>query len=142
MLFLCASGIPVNPQIHANVMCPRKPIFEEKNCYLYIFNMNIDQMKRAIHIRCTQQFFYLLFLHANVIPVNPQIHANVMRPLFVLNYIFEPLFVHVPDIVHFLKFLLSTLVNKICWYCKCGTDRKYREFLVGFFLHLHGLPVI
>jgi hypothetical protein len=46
------------------------------------------------------------FLRANVIPVNPQIHANVMRPLFVLNFITEPLFVHVPDIVHFLKFLL------------------------------------
>jgi hypothetical protein len=34
------------------------------------------------------------FLRANVIPVNPQIHANVMRPVFVLNFIFEPLFVH------------------------------------------------
>jgi hypothetical protein len=67
------------------------------------------------------------FLRANVIPVNPQIHANVMHPLFVLNFIFEPLFVHVPDIVRFLKFLLSTLVNKICWYCKCWTDRKYTE---------------
>ena len=64
------------------------------------------------------------FLRANV---NPQIHANVMCPLLVLNFILETLFVHVPDIVHFLKFLLSTLVNKICWYCKCGTDRKYTE---------------
>jgi hypothetical protein len=54
------------------------------------------------------------FLRANVVPVNPQIHGNVMRPLFVLNFIFEPLFVHVPDIVHILKFLLSTLANKIC----------------------------
>ena len=53
-------------------------------------------------------------IHANVIPVNPQIHANVIRALLVLNFIFEPLFVHVPDIVHFLKFLLGTLVNKIC----------------------------
>jgi hypothetical protein len=52
------------------------------------------------------------FLRANVIPVNPQIHANVMRPLFVLYFIFESLFVHVPDIVHFRK---------------CGTDRKYTE---------------
>jgi hypothetical protein len=51
------------------------------------------------------------FLRANVIPVNPQIHANVMRPLFALNCIFEPLFVHVPDIIHFLKFLLSALVD-------------------------------
>jgi hypothetical protein len=67
------------------------------------------------------------FLRANVIPVNPQIHANVMRPVFVLNFIFEPVFVHEPDIVHFLKFLQGTLVYKICWYCKCGTDRKYTE---------------
>ena len=49
-----------------------------------------------------------------IIPVNLQIHANVMRPLCVLNFIFEPLFVHVPDIVFFLKFLPGTLVNKIC----------------------------
>jgi hypothetical protein len=27
----------------------------------------------------------MLFLHANVIPVNPQIHSNIMRPLFVLG---------------------------------------------------------
>ena len=56
----------------------------------------------------------MIFLCANVIPVNPQIHANVMRPLFVLNFIFEPLFVHVPYIVLFLKFLLGSRVNKIC----------------------------
>jgi hypothetical protein len=65
----------------------------------------------------TSQVYFniaMLFLRANVIPVNPQIHANVMRPLFVLNFIFEPLFVHVPNIVHFLKFPLCTLVNKIC----------------------------
>jgi hypothetical protein len=37
----------------------RKPIFEDKNCYLYIFNMKIDQMKRAIHIRCTQHLLYI-----------------------------------------------------------------------------------
>jgi hypothetical protein len=36
----------------------RKPILEEKNCYLYLFNTNIDQMKPEIHIRCTQQFLY------------------------------------------------------------------------------------
>ena len=54
----------------------------------------------------------MLILRASGISVNPQIHANVMRPLFALNYIFETLFVHVPDIVHFLKFLLNTLVNK------------------------------
>jgi hypothetical protein len=36
----------------------------------------------------------MLFLRAKVIPVNPQIHGNVMRPLCVLNIIFEPLFVH------------------------------------------------
>jgi hypothetical protein len=43
----------------------------------------------------------MLFLRAKVIPVNLQIHANVMRPLYVLNFIFELLFVHVPDIVLF-----------------------------------------
>jgi hypothetical protein len=37
----------------------------------------------------------MLFLRAlKVIPVNPQIHGNVMCPPFVLNFIFEPLFVH------------------------------------------------
>jgi hypothetical protein len=39
----------------------------------------------------------MLFLHAKVIPVNPQIHGNVMCPLFVLNFIFELFFVHAPD---------------------------------------------
>jgi len=53
----------------------------------------------------------MLFLRAKVIPVN--LHANVMRPMCVLNFIFEPLFVHVLDIVLFLKFLPGTLVNKI-----------------------------
>ena len=50
----------------------------------------------------------MFFLRAKVIPVNLQTHANVMRPLCVLNFIFEPLFVHVPDFVLFLKFLLGT----------------------------------
>ena len=51
----------------------------------------------------------MLFLRAlKVIPVNPQIHGNVMCPLFVLNFIFEPLFVHAPDIIVFLKFHLGT----------------------------------
>jgi hypothetical protein len=49
----------------------------------------------------------MLFLRAKVIPVNPQIHGNVMRPLFVLNFIFEPLFVHAPDIIVFFKLLLG-----------------------------------
>ena len=48
----------------------------------------------------------MLFLRAKVIPVNPQIHGNVMRSLFVLNIIFEPLFVHAPDIIVFFKLLL------------------------------------
>ena len=51
------------------------------------------------------------FLRANVIPVNPQIHANVMCPMFVLNFMFEPLFVHVPDIVHFLLIKYVDIVN-------------------------------
>ena len=51
----------------------------------------------------------MLFLRAKVIPVNPQIHANVMCPLCVLIYFyfFEPLLIHVSDIVLFLKFLLG-----------------------------------
>jgi hypothetical protein len=62
----------------------------------------------------------MLFLRAKVIPVNLQIHANVMRPLCVLNFIFEPLFVHVPDIVS----SRYTLVNKnMLINCKCRTDR-------------------
>jgi hypothetical protein len=43
-----------------------------------------------------------------VIPVNPQIHENVMCSLFVLNFIIEPLFVHAPHIIVFLKFHLGT----------------------------------
>ena len=43
----------------------------------------------------------MLFLRAKVIPANLQILANVMHPLCVLKFIFEPLFVHVPDIVLF-----------------------------------------
>jgi hypothetical protein len=61
----------------------------------------------------------MLFLRAKVIPVNPQIHVNVMCPLFVL-------FVYAPDIIVFLKFHL-------------GTGKIYPRL---FFLHLRGLPVI
>ena len=32
-----------------------------------------------------------------------------MRPLFVFNFIVKPLFVHAPDIIVFLKFLLGIL---------------------------------
>ena len=46
----------------------------------------------------------MLFLRAKVIPINPQIHANVMLIFFI--FFFEPLFIHVTDIVLFLKFLL------------------------------------
>jgi hypothetical protein len=77
MPFLRANIILVNPQIHANVMRPLfvlnfifEPLFvlfEEKHCYLYFFNMNIDQMKRAIHIRCTQQFLYFESLKKSLI---------------------------------------------------------------------------
>jgi hypothetical protein len=65
-----------------------------------------NKTKIKKNLRYILQAIVMPFLRANVIPVNPQIHANVMRPLFVLNFITEPLFVHVPDIVHFLKFLL------------------------------------
>jgi hypothetical protein len=49
----------------------------------------------------------MLFLRAKVIPVNLQIHGNIMRPLWVLSFIFEPLFVHALDITVFFKFLLG-----------------------------------
>ena len=43
----------------------------------------------------------IVMLRAKGIPVNVQIHANIMRPQCVLNFIFELFFVHVPDIVLF-----------------------------------------
>ena len=98
----------------------------------WLCNMDHSPLSSAFKVK-TKTLRYILraivmpFLCANVIPVNPQIHANVMCPLFVLNFIFETLFVHVPYIVLILKFLLGSSVNKICWYCTCGTDRKYTE---------------
>ena len=44
------------------------------------------------HGKCKTNLMYILreivmlFLRAKVIPVNPQIHANVMRPLCVLIF--------------------------------------------------------
>jgi len=58
----------------------------------------------------------MLFLHAKVIPVNPQIHANVMHPLCVLIFF------------DFLEISSRySHVNEICSYCKCRADRKYTE---------------
>ena len=51
----------------------------------------------------------MLFLRAKVIPVNPQVHRNVMCPLFVLNFISEPLFVHAPDIIVFFRYIHSLI---------------------------------
>jgi hypothetical protein len=87
-----------------------------------------------------------------------------LKQLHIIVYLNLSLFVYVPNIVLFLKFLLGTLVNKICWYCKCGTDRKYTEtnnnvltditfarrksiitackMYVRLFFNLRGLPVI
>jgi hypothetical protein len=42
----------------------------------------------ATYMRYILQTIVMLFLRASRIPVNPQIHANVMCPLFVLKYIF------------------------------------------------------
>ena len=69
----------------------------------------------------------MLFLHANVILVNPQIHTNVMRLLCVLIYFnfFEPLLIHVSDIVLFLKFLLG--IHSLIKYVHIVNDRKYTE---------------
>jgi hypothetical protein len=88
---------------------------------------NLHKCKKK-SLRYILQVIVMLFFYAKVIPANPQIHRNVMCPLFVLNFIFEPLFVHAPDIIVFFKLHLGTytLVNKICWYCKCRTDKKLK----------------
>ena len=83
-----------------------------RKCYEQNKYVLSNRQSAQMSIKTSRVYFNIVMLRANVIPVNPQIHANVIRALFVLNFIFEPLFVHVPDIVHFLKFLLSTLVNK------------------------------
>jgi hypothetical protein len=57
----------------------------------------------------------MLFLHAKVIPVNPQIHGNVMCPLFVLNFIFEPLFVQCTRYHCFLE-ILSRYIHSLIKY--------------------------
>ena len=70
----------------------------------------------------------MLFFRAKVIPVNSQIHANVMRPLCVLIFFFLTI---VYACIRYSSFLeissRYSLVNKICSYCKCRTDRKYTE---------------
>jgi hypothetical protein len=48
-------------------------------------------VKKKKSLRYILRVIVMLFLRAKVIPVNPQIHENVMCPLFVLNFIFEPL---------------------------------------------------
>ena len=72
----------------------------------------------------------MLFIRAKVIPVNPQIHANVMRPLCALIIIIFFLTI-VYTCIQYSSFLeissRYSLVNKICSYCKCRTDRKYTE---------------
>jgi PhoPQ-activated pathogenicity-related protein len=69
-----------------------------------------------------------------IIPGNP---ALFRHPNDVLNYCVyiipgnPALFRHPNDVLNYITCNinneLSTLVNKICWYCKCGTDRKYTE---------------
>ena len=49
-----------------------------------------------------------MYILRAIILVNPQIHANVMRPLCVLIFLLLFFFtIHVSDIVLFLKFLLG-----------------------------------
>ena len=75
----------------------------------------------------------MLFLRAKVIPVNPQIHANVMR--LVCAYFFIYFFLTIVyTCIRYSSFLeissRYSLVNKICSYCKCRTDRKYTETIM------------
>ena len=84
------------------------------------------------HGKCKTNLMYILreivmlFLRAKVIPVNPQIHANVMRPLCVLIFL-----TIVYTCIGYSSFLeissRYSLGNKICSYCKCRIDRKYTE---------------
>jgi hypothetical protein len=71
----------------------------------------------------------MLFLRAKVIPVIPQIHGNVMCPLFVLNFIFEPLFVHAPDIIVF--FNIFDLIITISAFCSTTDDAIWIIRLFG-----------
>ena len=49
---------------------------------------NPRKCKKKKSLRYILRVIVMLFLRAKVIPVNPQIHANVMRPLRVLIFIF------------------------------------------------------
>ena len=84
-------------------------LYETKNlnppCKLNGRSLILVNVKKK-SLRYILRAIVMLFLRAKVIPVNPQIHGNVMRPLCVLNFIFEPLFVHALDITVFFKFLL------------------------------------
>jgi hypothetical protein len=61
----------------------------------YKLKENSANVKKSL--RYILRSIVMLFLRAKVIPVNPQIHGHVMCSLFVLSFIFEPLFVHAPD---------------------------------------------
>jgi hypothetical protein len=54
----------------------------------------------------------MLFLRAKVIPVNPQIHGNVMCPLFVLNFIFEPVIICVNIVMQKTTQILPPVVDR------------------------------
>jgi hypothetical protein len=80
--------------------------FDIGRCVFLLFYVLMKHIIRANvkkNLGYILRVIVMLFLRAKVIPVNPQIHGNVMCPLFVLSFIFEPLFVHAPDIFCILQ---------------------------------------
>jgi hypothetical protein len=68
--------------------------------------MQTWQMQNKSHVHFTGNCNALS--PCKVIPVKPQIHANVVLIFIFYFFFFVPLFIHVSDIVLFLKFLLGT----------------------------------
>jgi hypothetical protein len=90
--------------------CPTIKYYENTKYALNRKVTNItDNPRKCKHGKCKTNLMYILraivmlFLRAKVIPVSPQIHANVCAYFFFWTIVF----IHVSDIVLFLKFLLG-----------------------------------
>jgi hypothetical protein len=129
--------------------------------------MNIDQMKRAMHIRCMQQFLYfeshkkiiktaLLFVSVYFLSV-PHLQYQHILLTRVLRRNFKKWTISGTCTNNGSKIKLSTNRGRITfawiWGLTCITFARrkgitiarkiyLRVFLLCFFLHLRGLPVI
>jgi hypothetical protein len=129
--------------------------------------MNIDQMKRAIHIRCTQQFVYfeshkkiiktamytLLFVSVYILSVPHLQYQNILLTR-VLRKNFKKWTISGTCTNNGSKIKLSTNRGRItfAWIWELtgitfarrkGITIAYKIYLRDFFkLHLRGLPVI